>query len=302
MKKFLIVGLAVILSLTPLSLNFPTSVFAQLDDQRVEVSKKDKIWLEGFGFSEQEINSMSKTSLHNIKEQFKGVNGTVKSSKTEYFKVKVYKENGKTKSKMIKKSKKEALEAVEKIKEEKKKNNPKSSFIETNSASAAYDTENDGWITQTLSVSYLSNGEYLAKTSYNWLQRPGVGFQDAIGITHGNNVDKISGSEFAEHSYRDGLGRHYEFDYSADKKNYYGYGDKFDLKVVGTNEGAYDHQGFMYFKFKRNLSSSNTADLYGHYAHALTSSYFSISLSYGGLSLSGAGESNATDTHVDLTY
>jgi uncharacterized protein YwgA len=302
LKKLFVAVLAAWLTLS-ISIEFPKMTMAASENKfKADISKSEQKWLEGLGFTPYEIENMSKEDFEHISEDFKGQKGKVVAKKQEYFKVDYYTdENGKKKVKMIKTTKEKALKEVEKLKKQKEKN--KYSLIKFNSASAASDTENDGWITQTLTISYVGSSTYMAKTSYKWLSNPDVGFSDTIAITHGDNVDKIAGSEYARHWYKDGTGTHYlPADYSADTKNYYGYADKFDLKKIGTNAAPYDHSGYFYFKFKQDKPNDYTADLYGHYAHALTSSYYSISLSFGALSLSGTAESNATDTHVDLTY
>jgi hypothetical protein len=272
---------------------------------KAHISKEDSAWLQGFGFSKEEIENMSNTDFERISKQFEGRNAEVVVKKQEYFKVEVSKnKNGQKNVQMIKSTKKKAMEGVEKIKKEKLNQKNKSAFINFggNKASAAVDTENDGWITQTLTVS-KSGSRHIAKTYYRWLSNPDFAYSDTIAITHGNNVDKIANSEYATHWYKDGTGTHYlASDYSADKKDYYGYADKFDLKGIGSNAAPYDHSGYMYFEFVQDNSNDSTADLYGHYSHALTSSWYSISLSAGVLSLSGSSEVNATDTHADYTY
>lgn len=315
MKKVIASSLAAMLTLS-VGIEMPTTTkandnidkpteTASVNSEKANISKKDSKWLQGFGFSTEEIDNMSKTDFKRISKQFEGRDAKVKVKKQEYFKVEVSMDkNGKKKLKMTKSTKKKALEAVEKIKKEKLKQKNKYASINFggNKASAAVDSENDGWITQTLTVSQ-SGSRHIAKTYYRWLSNPDLAYSDTIAITHGNNVDKIAGSEYATHWYKDGTGTHYlPSDYSADKKDYFGYADKFDLKGIGSNAAPYDQSGYMYFEFVQDSSSDYTADLYGHYSHALTSSWYSISLSAGVLSLSGSTESNATDTHADYNY
>ncbi|ALC83932.1 MULTISPECIES: hypothetical protein [Bacillus] len=300
MKKLFVAGIVACLTLS-INIEFPQSTKAASENKlKADISNDEQKWLEGLGFTSDEIVNMSKEDLEHTSKRFKGKKGKIIAKQEEYFKVDNYiDENGKQQKKMIKSTKDEALKEVEKLKKQKEN---KHGLINFNNASAASDTENDGWITQTTTVSDIGS-TYLAKTSYKWLSNPDIGFSDTIAITHGDNVDKIAGSEYARHWYKDGIGTHYlPADYSADTKNYYGYADKFDLKKVGTNHPPYDHQGYFYFEFNRDKTSDNTADLYGHYAHALTSPYYSVSLSLGAISLSGSAASNATDTHVDWTY
>lgn len=302
MKKILISTLVAWLAFSTFSIDFSGITMAASENTfKAEISNSEQKWLEGLGFNSDEIENMSTDDFVHISEQFKGKSGKVIAKKQDYFKVDYYTdEKGKQKVKYVKTTKEKALRAVEELK--KQKNKDKFGLIKLNNASAASDTENDGWITQTLTVSDIGS-TYLAKTSYKWLSNPDFAYSDTIAITHGDNVDKIANSEYATHWYKDGTGTHYlPADYSADKKSYYGYADQFDLKGIGSNAAPYDHSGYFYFEFLRDKTSDNTADLYGHYSHALTSSYYSISLSAGVLSLEGSAESNATDTHVDWTY
>ncbi|PAV30443.1 hypothetical protein CIL05_04880 [Virgibacillus profundi] len=273
--KAIFSSFAIILSIAFVSFGFANvSYAAESNDKVVNISETDRDWLNGLGFSNEEINIMSDVSFNHIKEQFKGEKGEIVTKKEEYYKI--------NKKETVKLSKQEALSGIKLAKQ----------LNKYNLLSGGYDTETDSWIKQTLSVSYIGNGKYLAKTRYEWLYQPAATFSDAIAITHDDNVDVDNNSFFSEH--RSGSG--YEFDYGADRSNYYGLGDKFDLKrsIPAT--------GFMYYEFKRDKTSDNTADLYGHYTHATSPGGFNISLSLGVLSLSGVTETQATDTAVDVTY
>lgn len=314
MKKIFASGLAVVLAF---SINMD---FSQLTSAKSEEFEKNEVntnkltanipdskktWLEGLGFSDHEITNMSKADYKHISEQFKGKSGKLVQTKQEYYKVDAYEtSNGQKKVKMVKTTKEKAEKGVKRQKEKKAKEmkNNKFSLLGGNSVDAAWDSENDGWIRHSISVSDVGSNS-LAKTSYTWLSNPDMAFSDVIGITHGPNVDVEAGSDYARHWYEDGTGTNYlPTEYSVEKKNDYGYADKFDLKGIGSGSAPHDHSGYMYFEFTQDRSSDNTADLYGHYAHQIQPSWFSISVGVGNISLIGSAESNATDTHVDWTY
>ncbi|NBI28640.1 hypothetical protein [Chengkuizengella marina] len=293
-----VLGLTIVLGLTQ------SNVMAEEKQaKKAVISDEQKEWLRGLGFSPNSIENMSDESFDHISKQFKGVTGKPIKEKVEYHKVEyTLDEKGKVKKvKMIKKTK----EDYEKAKKEK---DAKRSV----SILGTWDDTRDSWIKQRLYVGTISgsgNGDYMAQTSYEWLEPPFVAYSDVTGITHGNNVDKVAGTEYGEHWYYDDNGYHtadITNNGEAESKDPDGYADKFDLKLFGTGVGdnllARDHGGYFYITFDQDNSFDDTADLYGHYVHALTSSFFNISVSKGGISLAGSSESQATDTHVDFTY
>ncbi|MCS1350060.1 hypothetical protein [Mechercharimyces sp. CAU 1602] len=173
-------------------------------------------------------------------------------------------------------------------------------------------TSKDSWLKQTLTISYRGDGPnndygrpyYTAKLSYEWLKMPVLGFEDVIGITHGDNVDKFDDMMIAMHSYTDYNGNktYNDSEYDFEVKNQHGFADIFDLQLFTPTVRANNHEGFMMFAFEQDKTNDNTADLYGHYTHALQPTGFSVAITTGSIALTGATESNATDTHIDLTY
>ena len=119
---------------------------------------------------------------------------------------------------------------------------------------------------------------------------------------HSSSAVKHENTVAFYHTYRDGTGVK-SVSAKRIEKQASGVAAVFDLKVVGTNEGAHSHKGHITVQVSKGNTGDIQANAYGHYTHTTFGITGTVAIRTGSISIGGTRtESKMPDTMIRFNY